>query len=117
METQFVEPPPHVQAFVAQLLNAGGMLVGIVENLVDALVANGSSDEEATGDIVVTLMGTIATRLASTSEADFVRATELIQQAADGVLADLRRAERRTRQRQRRAASGGRSRGRRARRR
>jgi hypothetical protein len=99
METQFVEPAPHVQAFVEQLLNAGGMLANVVEKLVDALVANGSSDEEATGDIVVALMGAVASRLAAVPEADFARATELMEQAADGVLAELKHAERLARRR------------------
>jgi hypothetical protein len=99
METQFVEPAPHVQRFVEQLLNAGGTLVSVVENLVDALVANGSNDDEATGDIIVALMCAVASRLAAVPEADVARATELMEQAADGVLAELERAERLARRR------------------
>jgi hypothetical protein len=78
---------------------ASADLIVDAANLVDALVANGSSDEEATGDIIVTLMGPVATQLASVPEADFVRATERMEQAADAVLADVRRV--------RRGASGG----------
>ncbi len=106
MEPQFVEPSPHVQAFVLQLLNDGGMLARVVDALVDALVTNGSSEEEATGDVAVTLMGTVATRLTSFGEADFTRATQLLEQAAEAVLADLRLAERDIRRRGRGESRG-----------
>jgi hypothetical protein len=101
METEFAEPAPYVQAFVGQLINAGGTLVNIVDNLAKALASNGSTIEEANADIIVALMGSVANELSSVPEADFVRAAKLVEQAADAVLADLRRAERLVRQRER----------------
>ena len=108
MESQFVEPGPHVQAFVEQLLTASGVLVSILENLTDGLAANGSTREEATVDIIEMLLGTVTVRLASVPPADFLRAAELIEQAVDAVFADLRKAERLARQRQRGAGYAGR---------
>jgi hypothetical protein len=101
MDTEFAEPAPHVQAFVGQLINAGGMLVNIVDNLAKTLAANGSTIEEANADIIVAMMGSVANELSSVSEADFVRAANLVERAADAVLADLARAERLARQRDR----------------
>jgi hypothetical protein len=115
METQPAPPGPHVQAFVEQLLSAGGVLVNLLENLTEGLAsANDSTSEEAAADIVEMLLGTVATRLASVPPADFLRAAELIEQAVDAVFADLRKAERLARQRQRRGGRGraGRPRGR-----
>ena len=97
MEREFVEPAPAIQAFVQQLLYAGGMLSNLVETLVEALVANGSPEDEATGDLIVTFMGTIGVRLASIPDADFARAAELLELAAEAVVADVRRAERHAR--------------------
>ena len=108
MENQHVAPAPHVQAFVEQLLNAGDTLVNLVENLVGGLVANGSVQEEATGELVAALIGTVAVRMASIPESDFVRATELMQLTVDGVLDDLRRAEKRARRRRHAGRRGGR---------
>ena len=105
METEFVEPAPHVQAFVGQLVNAGGTLVNIIDNLAQALVENGATLEEANADIIVALMGSVANELSSVPEVDFTRATKLLEQAADAVLADLRRAERLARQRDRSTSS------------
>jgi hypothetical protein len=111
METEFAEPAPHVQAFVGQLINAGGMLVSIVDNLAKGLVENGATVEEANADIIVALMGSVANELSSVPEADFVRAATLVERAADAVLADLRRAERLARQRERATGSARRRRG------
>ena len=108
METQFAPPAPHVQAFVQQLLNAGHTLISVVDNLTDALVENGSTREEAMGDLVVALMGAVDVRLASVPQADFARATELMELTVDAVIAELKRAERRSRRRER---SAGRRRG------
>jgi hypothetical protein len=113
MESQFALPGPHVQAFVEQLLSAGGVLVNLLENLTEGLAsANDSTSEEAAADIVEMLLGTIAMRLSSVPPADFLRAAELIEQAVDAVFADLRKAERLARQRQRRGGGAGRPRGR-----
>jgi hypothetical protein len=110
METEFVEPAPHVQAFVGQLVNAGGTLVNIIDNLAQALVENGATLEEANADIIVALMGSVANELSCVPEVDFTRATKLVEQAAEAVLADLRRAEQLARRRR-----GGRPRSRRSR--
>jgi hypothetical protein len=118
MESHFAPPAPHVQAYVEQLLNAGGTLLKLLDNLADAVVANGSMGEEAAGEILGMLTGTVAVRLSSIPAADFVRATELMQLAVDGVLADLERAAELAKQRERQhgARSVGTRRGRTARR-
>jgi hypothetical protein len=111
MDTDFAEPAPHVQAFVGQLINAGGTLVNIVDSLAETLAANGSTIEEANADIIVAMMGSVANELSSVSEADFARAADLVERAANAVLADLRRAERLARQRDRGASGARRRRG------
>jgi hypothetical protein len=105
MERQPEAPAPHVQAFVEQLVTAGGVLVNLLDNLTEGLAANGSSREEAAVDIIEMLLGTVAVRLSSVPPADFLRAAELIEQAVDAVFADLRKAERLARGRHRHAGS------------
>jgi hypothetical protein len=103
MESHFAPPAPHVQAYVEQLLNAGGTLLKLLDNLADAVVAKGTmGEEEAADELLDMLMGTVAVRLSSIPEADFVRATELMELAVNGVLADLERAAELARQRERR---------------
>jgi hypothetical protein len=92
-------PPAH--AFVEQLLATGGTLVHLVENLVAALEEHGSSRDEATVDILEMVMGTVAVRFASIPEPQVVRATELMDLAIEGVLADLEQAAELARRRER----------------
>jgi hypothetical protein len=85
MESHSAPPAPHVQAFVEQLLGTGGTLVKLVGGLADAVVASGSMGEQAADEIVGMLTGTVAVRLASIPEAEFVRASELMELAMEGV--------------------------------
>jgi hypothetical protein len=85
--------------FVVELLNTGGALVKIVDELADGLAANGSEEEEPAHLIVGVLAGAVATRLTRVPQADFVRAAELMELAMDAVLAELRLAEQLARRR------------------
>jgi hypothetical protein len=97
METQ---PAPDAVPFVVELLNTGGALVTIVDNLADGLAANGSEEEEPADLIVGVLAGTVASRLTRVPQADFMRAAELMKLTMDAVLAELRLAEELARRRE-----------------
>lgn len=84
---------PPISTFVVQLLNAGYTLNNLVDNLVEAGVADELGGENAEAEIAAILIGSIATRLSTIPADDFVRATELMESAVDAVLADLRQAE------------------------
>lgn len=104
METQLASHE-HVATFVTNLLNTGGTLVSIIDNLSDALVENGAEPDAARDDILGTLAGTIARRFASMPAADVVRAAELIDVAMESVMIDLQRAMKGSRRRERRQRS------------
>ncbi len=100
METQLASQD-HVAAFVTNLLNTGGTLVSIIENLSDALVENGADPDEASDDILGMVAGTISQRFASVPAPEVVRAAELIDIAMETVMTDLHRALERSRRRER----------------
>ena len=83
----------HIVEFTAQLLNTGDQLSNIVDDLIDALVENGTDEDEAEADILGALAGTVANRLLSVPPAEVTRATELITIAIQGVFEDLMRAQ------------------------
>ena len=104
---------PEAQAFVVQLLGAGGFLSNLLEGLAAALVENGAERDAADEEVFEMLLGTVAVRLSSVPAADFARATEVIEQTLEGVFVDLDRALRRQKRRRaprRRRAAHGRSR-------
>lgn len=95
-------PPDHVTVFVAQLLNVGHTLVGLIENLADALTqATGEPPEETRHAVVAMTMGTVSARLAAVPPADFARATELVAQTQAVILGELQRAAKVAEQRER----------------
>ncbi len=86
-------PPPHVTEFVVQLLNVGHTVVGLVENLAEAVVeATGGPIEEARHDVVAMAMGTVGVRLAATPPEEFMRASALARTTLAVILDDLERA-------------------------
>ncbi|HWK28772.1 MAG TPA: hypothetical protein VNS09_19585 [Solirubrobacter sp.] len=82
----------HVQAFVEQLLDTGGTLVRLVDNLTDAFVEHDVERGQAAADVFEMLVGTVGMRFASVTERDVTRAAELMDLAMQSVLTDLRRA-------------------------
>ncbi len=94
-------PLASTHAFLAQLLDSGGTIVRIAENLVAALEEHGSSHDEAITDIFQMMVGTTAARFASTPDAEIARATELIALTLQAVLEDLERAVQLTSRRRR----------------
>ena len=100
METQLASDD-HVALFVTHLLNTGGTLVSIIDNLADALIENGAEPDEARDDMLGTIAGTVGQRLASVPAAEVVRAAELIDIAMESVMTDLHRALDRSRRRER----------------
>jgi hypothetical protein len=86
-------PPQHITEFVVQLLNVGHTVVGLVENLAEALAeATGDPIEETRHAVVGMTMGTVGVRLAATPPADFARASQLIEQTRAVLIGDLERA-------------------------
>jgi len=86
-------PPPHVTEFVVQLLNVGHTVVGLVENLAEAVAeATGSPIEEARHEVLAMAMGTVGVRLAAIPPEDFRRASALAGQTLAVILDDLERA-------------------------
>lgn len=85
-----------------QLLNTGHTIVGLVENLAEALVeATGDPIEECRHAVIAMSMGTIGVRLAATPPEDFTRATALMDQALKVLIGDLERAAKLSGQRER----------------
>ena len=82
----------HIAEFAEQLLNTGDVLVNLVDNLIDALVENGTEPHDATNEILEMLAGTLQARFASIPATDVTRATELIELAIQSVLDDLMKA-------------------------
>jgi hypothetical protein len=91
---------PDALPFVIELLNTGGALLKIVDDLADGLAANGWDDGEPAEVIVGTLAGSVATRLPRVPQADFTRAADLMKMTMDAVLAELRMAEKLARRRE-----------------
>lgn len=95
-------PPDHITAFVVQLLNVGHTVVGLVENLAEALVeATGDSPEDARHQVIAMVMGTIGVRLSATPPEEFACASTLVEQTVAVLLDDLQRAAKLAEQRER----------------
>ncbi|MDA0181284.1 hypothetical protein OJ997_13335 [Solirubrobacter phytolaccae] len=85
--------PEHVAEFVVQLINVGNSVVGVVESLAEALTdTTGEPLEVTRHDVLAMVAGTVGVRLASIPPADFVRASELVEQTITVILDDLHRA-------------------------
>ena len=95
-------PPAHITEFVVQLLNTGHTIVGLVDNLAEALVeATGDPVEDCRHAVIAMSMGTIGVRLAATPPEEFISATKLIDQALKVLIGDLERAAKIAGQRER----------------
>lgn len=85
--------PEHVTEYVLQLLDVGDRLARLVDGLSEALAAGaGLEEDEATGEILSLVVGTVSERLSSTPRADFECAAALMPQTLSVVLADLQNA-------------------------
>jgi hypothetical protein len=86
------QPHEHVHAFLAELLDTGGTLLGILENLTDALTEQGQDRDAAIIDVFQMLVGTVWLRFESIPAPEVDRSAELIALALQAAMADLERA-------------------------
>jgi hypothetical protein len=96
-----MERQQNVHAFVGELLDTGGALIGIVENLTDALTEQGYTRQDALAELFEMLIGTISLKFASIPASEIDRAAELMALALQAVMTDLERALELSRRRQR----------------
>lgn len=88
-----MEPPrddDYIERFVTELLSTASMLVGLVDDLSDALPADAYPGEEPTEVVVDMIYGTIATAIGAVDPEEVRTATSLIDLAGARVLEHLR---------------------------
>jgi hypothetical protein len=79
----------HIEQFVIELLSTGSMLLGVMQDLTNALPADAYPGEEPSEVVVEMVYGTIATALAPLGPDDVRTATTLIDLAGARVLEHL----------------------------
>jgi hypothetical protein len=79
----------HIQRFVIELLSTGSMLLGLIEDLADALPADAYPGEEPRDVVVEMVYGTIAIAIGDLDPESVRSATELIDLAGERTLEHL----------------------------
>jgi hypothetical protein len=87
---QHAPPAPHALAFIRGLIRSSIVLTDLLDGLIEQCEVKDAFPGEDVASVVVEMAaGSVAVRLRHVPPAEFEQATELMELALDGILADL----------------------------